>query len=82
LLFVFYDGGDDDGGPPLPNDLLNVEETMSHMQDLLNTNFNYFIRRLCMKPFSKSRVFNPSLSVNTVAYCEVNLRNRCLTFGE
>jgi len=59
LLFVFHDGGDDDGGTPLPNDLLNVEETMFHMQYLQNKNFNYLIGELRMKPFSKSRVSIP-----------------------
>jgi hypothetical protein len=59
LLFVFQDGGDDDGGTRLPNDLLNVEDTMSHMRYLQNTNFNYLIGGLRMKPFSKSRVSIP-----------------------
>jgi hypothetical protein len=82
LLFVFQDGGDDDGGTPLSNDLLNVEETISHMRYLQNTNFNYLIEGLCMKPFSKVKSFKFSLLVNIVAYCEVNLGNRCPAFGE
>ena len=57
--FLFEDGGDDDGGPPLPNESLVVEGTISHMRALQNTNFNSLIGGLRMKPFSKSRFSIP-----------------------
>lgn len=56
---MFQDGGDDDGGQLLPNKLLDVEETMSHMRNLQNTNFNYLIGGLRMKPLSNSRFLLP-----------------------
>ena len=56
---MFQDGEDDDGGQPQPNELLNVEETMSHMRNLQNTNFNSLIGRLRMKPLSNSRFLIP-----------------------
>lgn len=40
----------------MPNDLLNVDDTIAHMQDVYNTNFNSLVARLYMKPFSKSRI--------------------------
>ena len=57
VQICYYFFQDDIGIRPFPKDLLNVDDTITHMDVFQTTNFTSLIRELSIKPFSKSRMF-------------------------
>lgn len=80
FIIIFQDDKDDNDGPSLRNDLLNVEETMSDMRDLQNIKFNFFDWRTSYEAVFKVKIYKFFLSVNVVFHCEANVKNQYPTF--